>query len=407
MKKTPLLIIFITVFIDLMGFGILIPLLPSFASDQLKISDFGIGVIVACYSLVQFIFNPILGSMSDRYGRRPIIVTTLLFTIASYVLFSFSNSFILLLISRVLGGLGGSNIAVAQAYIADITEKHERAKGMGIIGAAFGLGFVFGPLIGGLLSDYYIAGLTSAGFSFVAFIFAFLFLKESLHDRDSAKKINYKLFDFRAVKNVLKQRDLGIMIILFFAATFSFANTYGIFALLGFKEYNFTNAQIGYLYAILGIVSAIIQGAVIKPVSRKYTEKEIIIGGTFLLIFGLGLIPYGHNFLGLSIIVSVLSIGSGLLNPTLLSMISKLSPENEQGTILGINQSLSALARVLGPLWGGFTFEFLGHQYPFLTGAFIMLIIFLFSIFILSKNKYLSAHKSAESEIKEERFGIK
>jgi len=404
MKKTPLVIIFFTVFIDLMGFGILIPLLPSFASEQLGISDFGIGILVASFSLIQFIFNPILGSLSDRYGRRPIIVLSLLFTVASYILFSFATSFLILLISRVLGGLGGSNIAVAQAYIADITEKHERSKGMGIIGAAFGLGFVFGPLIGGILSDYFIAGITSAGFSFLAFLFASLFLRESLQVKDVSKNVSFKLLDLPKVSKVLRQKDLGIMIILFFAVTFSFANTYGIFALLGFKHYGFSNRQIGYQYAILGIVSAIIQGGFIKKISQKISEKNIIITGTFLIIFGLGLMPYGHNFLGLAIVVSVLSVGSGILNPTILSMISKYSPQDEQGTVLGINQSLSALARVLGPLWGGFTFDYLGHQYPFLSGAFIMLIVFLFSIFILSKNKYLSAQNSIES-LKEERIG--
>lgn len=405
MKRTPLLIIFLTVFIDLMGFGILIPLLPSFASEQLGVSDFGIGILVACFSLVQFIFNPILGSLSDRYGRRPVIVISLIFTVASYILFSFATSFVLLLLSRILGGLGGSNIAVAQAYIADVTPKHERSKGMGIIGAAFGLGFVFGPLIGGILSDYFIAGITSAGFSFIAFIFALMFLKESNLSKNKDRQLSVKIFDINAVKQVLHKKDLGVLVILFFAVTFSFANTYGIFALLGFKEYQFTNAQIGYQYAILGIVSAIIQGAFIKTISARFAEKKIIIAGTFLLIFGLGLMPYGQNFLGLSIIVTVLSIGSGILNPTLLSMISKYSPEDEQGTVLGINQSLSALARVLGPLWGGFTFDYFGHQYPFLTGAFIMLMIFLFSILILNKNKYLSGHDLYDSKFKKERVG--
>ena len=142
-SKASLTIIFITVFIDLLGFGLLIPILPTFASKALSISDFEIGVIVASYSLMQFIFNPIIGSYSDKIGRRPIILITLLITAASYIMFSFATSFYILLISRMLGGFGGSNIAVAQAYIADVTTEKERAKGMGMIGAAFGLGFVF------------------------------------------------------------------------------------------------------------------------------------------------------------------------------------------------------------------------------------------------------------------------
>ena len=146
--KASLSVIFATVFIDLMGFGILIPILPTFASKDLNISDFGIGTIVAVYSLVQFLFNPILGRLSDRLGRRPIILISLLTTAVSYLIFSAAHSFFLLFFSRMLAGFGGSNIGVAQAYIADITTKKERAKGMGIIGAAFGLGFVFGFMLG-------------------------------------------------------------------------------------------------------------------------------------------------------------------------------------------------------------------------------------------------------------------
>ena len=153
-KQASLSIIFATVFIDLMGFGILIPILPTFASTNLGISDFSIGIIVAVYSFNQFVFNPILGRLSDRIGRRPVIILTLMTTGISYLIFSIADSFFILLVSRLLAGFGGSNIGVAQAYIADITEKDDRAKGMGLIGAAFGLGFVFGPLIGGVLSEY-------------------------------------------------------------------------------------------------------------------------------------------------------------------------------------------------------------------------------------------------------------
>lgn len=183
--KATLTAIFFTIFIDLMGFGILIPLLPAFATKELGITDFGIGIIVAVYSFMQFIFNPALGKLSDRFGRRPIILISQILTISSYILFSFSNSFLLLFLSRVIGGLGGSNIGVAQAYIADITSKEDRSKGMGIIGAAFGLGFVFGPLVGAFLSKYgySVAGFGSAAFTTIAFIYTIFMLPES--DRKS------------------------------------------------------------------------------------------------------------------------------------------------------------------------------------------------------------------------------
>ncbi|MCX6149852.1 MAG: MFS transporter [Ignavibacteriales bacterium] len=390
MRKTSLTIIFFTVFIDLMGFGILIPILPTFASKQLGISDFGIGIIVAVFSFVQFLFNPILGKLSDKYGRRPLILISLCSTVISYIIFAFSHSFAMLFLSRILGGFGGSNIGVAQAYIADITEKHERSKGMGLMGVAFGMGFVFGPIIGGILSKYgyMVAGIGAASLSFIAFIFAFFFLKESIKEKNLKNISRKKIFDWKFTLQTLKHPDVGLLIMLFFIITFSVANIYGTFAILGYKHYHISDQQIGYLFGVMGIVSSIVQGGFIKIISEKISEKNQIIAGTFFMMFGLGLLPYGVNFLGLVFIISLQAIGTGILQPTVLSMISKYSSEKEQGTILGINQSLSALARVLGPLWGGFSFGYLGYQFPFLTGGAFMFLTFLFSIFALDSKKY-------------------
>ncbi|MGK9477311.1 MFS transporter [Melioribacter sp. OK-6-Me] len=371
-NRTALVIVFFTIFIDLMGFGILIPLLPTFASKQLGISDFGIGIIVAVFSLMQFLFNPLLGKLSDKIGRKPLITTTLLMTAVSYIIFSFANSFIILLVSRMLAGIGGSNIAVAQAYIADVTSKEDRAKGMALIGVAFGLGFVFGPLIGALLAKfgYDIAGFGSATFSFIAFLFAIFFLPESNLKKSNDVRISLKLVDIKFITKVLKIQRVGLLIILFFIIIFSIANLYGTFALLGYKHFNFTDQQNGFLYGIMGAVSVLVQGFFVKSAGGKINERKLVLWGTTLMMFGLGAIPYGYNFFGVAIVVTILSIGTGILQPTILSLVSKLSSENEQGAILGINQSLASLARVLGPLWGGFSFNYLGYYTPFLTGAF-------------------------------------
>lgn len=393
MKKASLSVIFLTVFIDLMGFGILIPILPTFASKELGISDFEIGIIIAVYSLVQFLFNPLLGKLSDRIGRRPVIIVSLLFTVFSYILFSFSTTFFLLLLSRILGGFGGSNIGVAQAYIADVTSKEERSKGMGLIGAAFGLGFVFGPMIGGFLSEYGydIAGLGAAGFSFLAFLFAVFALPESNINRTVSKKFEIKLFDINFTKKTLKRPATGTMIVLFFIIVFSMANIYGTFSLIAYKVYHFSDQQIGYIFGMNGIIGAIIQGRAIRYLSAKFSDRSLILMGTICMTIGLGMIPYGQNFLGVAIVVSFLAVGTGMLQPTILSMISRFSPDKEQGAILGLNQSFSSFARVLGPLWGGFSYDFLGYEAPFLTGAFFTLLTFLIALVLLNSGKLQEA----------------
>jgi DHA1 family tetracycline resistance protein-like MFS transporter len=388
-RKASLTVIFLTVFIDLMGFGILIPILPTFASKNLGASDFEIGIVVAIFSLFQFLFNPIFGKLSDKFGRRPIILISLFMTSVSYVIFSYSTTFALLLFSRILAGLGGSNIGVAQAYIADITPKEERSKGMGLIGAAFGLGFLFGPLIGGFLSkySYMVAGFGAAGFSALALIFALFFLPESIKEKKSNQKIEFRLFEVEYTKKTLTHPQIGLLITLFFIIVFSMANIYGTFAILGYKHYGFSDQQNAYLFGIVGIVGAIIQGGLIRYLSKKFDDKTLILAGTLLMMIGLGMLPYGINFVGVALVATVLAIGTGILQPTVLSSISKVSPEKEQGAILGINQSFASLARVLGPIWGGFSFEYLGFEFPFLTGAAFTLLTFIITAIFLNSQK--------------------
>ncbi len=388
-RKASLSVIFLTVFIDLMGFGILIPILPTFASKDLGVSDFGIGIIVAIYSLMQFLFNPIFGRISDKIGRRPIITVSLLFTATSYVIFAFANSFWILFFSRMLAGIGGSNLGVAQAYIADVTEKKNRSKGMGLIGAAFGLGFVFGPMIGGFLSQYgySFAGLGAASFSTMAFIFSLLFLPESNLYKDSGKKISFKLIDLPDVRRAFKLPMVGILIVIFFIIVFSMANIYGTFALLGYKVYHLTDVQNGYMFGIMGLVSALMQGGAIRFLTERFKDRTLVISGTFFMMLGLTFMPYGVSFLGLAIVATVLSIGTGVLQPVILALISKHSPEAEQGSILGLNQSVSAFARVLGPLWGGFAFQYMGYSFPFLTGGFFTFVTLIIVIFRLKPSK--------------------
>ncbi len=386
-SKSALSLIFLTVFIDLLGFGILIPILPVFAIKILGVDETAIGVTIAIYSFTQFFFNPIFGKLSDKFGRRPLIVISLLLNAIGYILFAFTHSFWMLLTSRIIAGIGGSSIGVAQAFIADVTTREERSKGMGLIGAAFGLGFVFGPLIGGLLSEYgyMVTGFASAGFSMLAFVLTLILLPESNLNRTAAALNKRKILDVAAIKKIFQKPDLALLITLFLMLTFSVANIYGTFALLGFKIYNFTDRQNGYMFGIVGLSSAIVQGGLLRTASKYFSQRKLITFGSLFMMIGLFLIPFGGSFLGLALIVILLSIGTGSLQPTLLSLISEVTPDAEQGVTLGINQSFSAFGRVLGPLWGGFAFEFLGYQFPFITGGIFALFIFLLSIFYLPK----------------------
>lgn len=386
-NKSALPLIFLTVFIDLLGFGILIPILPSFAIKELGVDEAAIGIAIALYSFVQFIFNPILGKLSDKHGRKPVIVICLLINALGYVIFALTTSYLVLLISRVVAGIGGSSISVAQAYIADVTTKENRSKGMGLIGSAFGLGFVFGPLIGGFLSKlgYMETGLAAAVFSFIAFIVTMILLPESLPDRSEFVETKRRLLNIDAILKTFKNPSLAILVSLFFILTFSFANIYGTFALLGLQVYGFTDLQNGYMFGIIGLSSAIVQGGLIGPITKLLGKKRILYLGSAIIMVTLAFIPYAGNFLWLAIDGIFLSLGTGMLQPTLLSLISEVTSESEQGITLGVNQSLSALARMFGPLWGGFTFEYFGYPFPFLTGAAFMFLIVIATIFYIPK----------------------
>jgi len=400
-NKSALLIIFITIFIDLLGFGIIIPILPDFLKNELSISESAIGLTVGIFSLMQFVFTPVWGSLSDIYGRKPILAISLLGNVISYFIMAlvFSgiiSSFWVLILSRAFAGIFSGNLSAAQSVISDITTPEERSKGMGLIGAAFALGFVFGPSLGGVLSykfGYGVPIFLASGFSLIATLLCIVIFKETLPDdlRTSNKK-NFKgvtIINFKAVKDVLSNQKVGVYVIIFFFITFAFANIHATFLLFAERPegLNLNQQEIGFAFSYLGIVAAIVQGTLIKYFKQRYGENHSLIAGNIITGIGLLLIPFSYSVPLLIIVMTVFAFGNGLNNPMVLGLISKNSGRDEQGSVLGINQALGSLARFFGPVWGGFVFEKIGYFAPFVSGALFMFLITSFALKVLNKNE--------------------
>ncbi len=373
-------LMFLTVFIDLIGFGIIIPLLPLYAK-QFGASGLTIGLLLMSYSLMQFFFAPMWGRLSDRIGRRPVLMISLVTSAIGYTIWGFAASLPMLFLSRIVAGFGNANLAVAQAYIADVTPEENRSQGMGMIGAAFGLGFVLGPAIAGIASYFgvqpNILGFIAAGFSIVDLIFTATCLPEPEKRKDSAHNpfAHGADFYFSTVGN--KKFTLSLFII--FISTFAFANMETTLVLLTNQYYNFSMMQNSYLFTGLGLVMALIQGVLIRRIGKKYPDASLISVGTALITVGLILTPITHSLLVLCIALIILATGSGINNPANSSLLSKLAPRDETGGVLGIGQSMSTLGRILGPVAGGFLFDAMGASSPYMLGAGCMLVACLLS----------------------------
>jgi MFS transporter, DHA1 family, tetracycline resistance protein len=385
MKRTPLTIIFLIVFIDLLGFGVVIPIIPSYAEHGFSADDFTIGLLVASFSFAQLLFTPVWGRLSDRYGRKPILLIGLCITVVSYVLFGMAESLTMLFVSRLLGGIGGANISAAQAYIADVTRPEERAKGMGMIGAAFGLGFVFGPFIGGVLVDYgySVPGYAAAILSALALVTTAIALPESLQRKDGGAGSGSAEFSFAMLADALRRPYVGALLFLFFLVTFAYANIYATFPMISTREFGMTDREVGYLFGFIGIVGAFTQGWLIRVLAPRIEESRLFIAGAVLTAVGLALIPFSVSTTTLLLILAVLSLGTGVMTPSCLGMISRHADPKQQGGVLGINQALGALGRVLGPIWGAFVFDAAGTSWPFLTGGIVMSMVVVLAWFTL------------------------
>ena len=366
---SPLVIIFITVFIDLVGFGIIIPLLPFYA-ESFGANAFAIGLLGTSFSLMQFVFSPIWGRWSDKIGRKPIILVGLLGSCVSYVTMALAGSLVLLFVARIIGGIAGANVATAQAYIADITTPEDRAQGMGLMGTAFGLGFIFGPAIGGLLSRvspetpmWFAAALCLGNF-----VAAWFLLPESRRVTESTRALGR----MAAFRHAMNKPTLLLVLALYFIVTMAFSAFEATFALFSEARFGYTAASIGFLFAFIGAVLATVQGVLVGRVVKRVGERTLIPLAIFLISISIGMLPFVWNVPALLVALFFLAVGMGFNSPSLSSMVSKLSDADDQGGTLGLASSLASLGRVVGPASGGYLYDAYGMTTPYVSSAALM-----------------------------------
>jgi MFS transporter, DHA1 family, tetracycline resistance protein len=376
-RKPSLLVVFLTVFIDLIGFGIVVPLVPIF-SRHYGAGGFVIGAIIASFSAMQFVFSPIWGRLSDRYGRRPILLISTAGSALSYVLFALGSgmeNLWVLLLSRIFAGICGGNITVAQAYIADITPPENRSKRMGLIGVAFGLGFIFGPALSGIALRLFGStgpGWTAAALCAANFFLALFILAESLKPGSDQVVRRPHLAQWA---HTLAQPKIGLLILIFFLATFAFSCFESTLPLLVSDNFNLgitvdetkPATTVISLFVFCGIIGAFIQGGAIGRLVQKFGEPKLISLSLLLTGISLILLPYIKGdgqlkwlavlhaadwpWIKMLLALALLAVGSALTRPPLFGLLSNLAPANEQGATIGVAQSAGALARILGPLF--------------------------------------------------------
>jgi len=394
-----MLIVFLIVFIDLVGFGIIIPLLP-FVAQHYEASALEVTLLMAVYSLAQFIAAPYWGRLSDRIGRRPVLLISLGGLMLTYIWLGFAASLAALFAARIVGGFMAGNIATAFAYVADITTRENRAKGMGMIGAAFGLGFMIGPAIGGILAgsdpataDFQTPAFVAAGFSAGALIAGFFLLKESLSPEIRARVAGQSARSrFKDLLEALRSPSVRRPLLLVFLATFVFAGLEATFAIWARYTFEWGPEQTGYLFAFLGFLSALVQGGMIGKLTKMFGEVRLVVVGSVLLAAGLSSAPWTPGPMSAVAALGMAGFGFSLLSPSLSSLVSLGASEDVQGGVLGASRSAATLGRVAGPAFSGVMYQFFNPDAPFIAGGFVMVVVAVLAFGLISPNT--AAHRS-------------
>lgn len=371
-----LALLFAFVFVDVLGFSLILPLLPYYA-ETFAATPTIVGLLLGGNAAAQFIGAPIIGRLSDRYGRRPLLILSIAGTMVSFVMLGLANSLGVLFASRILDGLLGGNISLAQAYITDVTDDQNRARGLGLIGAAFGLGFIFGPALGGALSaggNYSLPALVAAGLSALNLLGVLIWLPESLPPERRAQMASHPrtAFTAGALREGLNRPCVGplLQVTFFYGLAFTIFQT--IFTLFAERRLNLDSRAVGYVFTYVGLLIVGIQGGGMGFLTKRFSEKQLIFGGTILLTFSLLAWALTPTLGLLLVVLAPLALASGVLRVSINSALTKSVYPEEVGGILGMAASLESLTRVVSPILGGFLLGNLGTAAPGIVGALLM-----------------------------------
>ena len=362
--RSRMAVIFFTVLIDLIGFGIVIPILP-FDAQRFGVEGMGFGALVFIFSGMQFLSTAILGRLSDRVGRRPILLTTMLLNAAGYALFAFAASYPALFLARVVSGFASGNISAAQAYMADITSPAERSRGMGFIGAAFGLGFTLGPALGGLAHDWWgdaAPGLVAVGLSLINFVSAYFILPESLRPEHRTVR---PIFGLAHLGEALARPRLRPLMLVWAMAPFAFAGYTVALPLFAAARLGWEEQQLAWLFTLIGITAATVQGGLFGRLARHFGERALLVAGAFGMAISIGVIPLLHTSASVYAWTFVLALTNSAFAPAATGLVSMYTDHTEQGTMLGAAQAFGALGRTFGPLAIGTVYDAVGPTAAF------------------------------------------
>lgn len=384
-------VLFLTVFIDLMGFGIVVPVL-AFSAKEYGVDGMTLGLILGSFSLMQFLFSPIWGRLSDRIGRRPVLMASLFGNVLGFITFAFASNVAMLFASRILCGVAAASISTAQAYVADSTDDTGRAKGMAIIGMAFGLGLVLGPPIGGLLSSAGISlqlpapllpGAVAALLSATALLLATFALPES-NPRKPRGGGRWSPIDTDSWKVFFQSRGLRLAGLSLAVLMCTLASLAPILVLVGRDRFGLSAKEVGYLFGLMGVIVVVLQLTVIDRITRRVGDIGAALAGAGSLMLGLLLVPWTQDTRMLIVATCLMGVGQGLCNPTLSAYISKIAPPTERGGILGVTSSLTALARVIGPALAGLAYDSLRTPGALFSQAIIVTIAIVLAVRLMS-----------------------